>query len=92
MPPSNFLLPCFSPVLLCPAGRPGGAANRWLSGRFTPPTWPWPAALLVSSVIDFKTKEIYTVVTNGGMIVAVAACAIFPALNERVYRPALVSL
>jgi leader peptidase (prepilin peptidase)/N-methyltransferase len=45
------------------------------------------AALLVSSVIDFKTKEIYTVVTNGGMIVAVAACAIFPDLMSQSFGP-----
>jgi len=45
------------------------------------------SALLVSSVIDFKTKEIYTVVTNGGMIVAVAACAIFPDLMSQSFGP-----
>ncbi len=39
------------------------------------------AALVVSSMIDLKYKEIYTVVTNVGMVLALAASAIFPALH-----------
>jgi len=39
------------------------------------------AALAVSSMIDLKYKEIYTVVTNVGMVLALVASAIFPALH-----------
>ena len=46
------------------------------------------SALLVSSVIDFKTKEIYTVITNGGMVLGVVLCTFFPALQSQSHTPA----
>ncbi|NIA20576.1 MAG: prepilin peptidase [Anaerolineaceae bacterium] len=45
------------------------------------------AALVVSSMIDLKYKEIYTVVTNVGMVLALAAGAIFPALHGQSQLP-----
>jgi leader peptidase (prepilin peptidase)/N-methyltransferase len=39
------------------------------------------AALIVSSLIDLKYKEIYTVVTNVGMVLGLAAGALCPALH-----------
>ena len=45
------------------------------------------AALVVSSMIDLKYKEIYTVVTNVGMVLALVAGAVFPALHGHSQLP-----
>lgn len=44
-------------------------------------------ALLVSSAIDFRYKEIYTVVTNGGMVLGVVLSALVPVLQSASYAP-----
>jgi len=45
------------------------------------------SALIVCSVIDLRTKEIYTVVTYGGMAVAVVLSALLPALQAPSHVP-----
>lgn len=45
------------------------------------------SALVVSSAIDFRFKEIYTVVTNGGMLLAVVLSACLPALQAESHVP-----
>ena len=45
------------------------------------------AALLVSSAIDFRFKEIYTVITNGGMALALMLSALVPALQSHSRSP-----
>lgn len=45
------------------------------------------SALIVSSAIDWETKEIYTVVTNGGMLLAVVLSAAFPAIQSQTHVP-----
>ena len=45
------------------------------------------SALVVSSMIDLKYKEIYTIVTNGGMVLAVIMAAVFPELMAHSYGP-----
>lgn len=45
------------------------------------------AALLVSSMIDLKYKEIYTVVTNSGMVLGVIFAAVFPQLMAQSVGP-----
>ena len=45
------------------------------------------AALVVCSAIDFKYKEIYTVVTNGGMVLGVALSVLVPALQSQSHVP-----
>lgn len=39
------------------------------------------SALVVSSAIDFRTKEIFTSITNGGMVLGLALSVAFPALH-----------
>jgi leader peptidase (prepilin peptidase)/N-methyltransferase len=46
------------------------------------------SALIVSSAIDFKYKEIYTAVTNSGMVLAVLLSLLVPELQSQSYAPA----
>jgi len=45
------------------------------------------AALVVCSVIDLRTKEIYTVVTYGGMLLAVVLSGLLPAVQAGSHVP-----